>query len=100
MTDQCARNCSFVSGEGSGAAALVIGGLVVLHALRTRLGERVITVAQLFLATSAFTAAALRVILGRHFLSDTIFAALLVALIALLLWPIVQRGGFALRGRS
>lgn len=100
MTDQCARNCSFVSGEGSGAAALVIGGVVILQALRDRLGDRVLVTAQVFLATAAVTAAALRVILGRHFLSDTIFAALLVALIALLLWPIVQRGGISLRRKS
>jgi lipid A 4'-phosphatase len=100
MADQCARNCSFVSGEGSGAAALVIGGVVVLQALRDHVSERVLVAAQVFLATAAVTAAALRVILGRHFLSDTIFATLLVALIALLLWPIVKRGGFSLRRKS
>lgn len=100
MTDQCARNCSFVSGEGSGAAALVIGGLVVLNVWRSRLDARVMTLAQSVLVAAAITAASLRVILGRHFLSDTVFAALLVALVALLLWPIVQRGGLSWRGRS
>lgn len=100
MTDQCARNCSFVSGEGSGAAALLIGGLVILQALRDRLNGRVLWATQMFLVTAALTAAALRVVLGRHFLSDTVFAALLVALIALLLWPIVQHGGFSLRRKS
>jgi lipid A 4'-phosphatase len=97
ITDQCARNCSFVSGEGSGAAALAIGGLLVLEALRSRLWPGVLVTLQGLVVTAAITGAALRVVLGRHFLSDTVFAALLVAVIALLLWPVFARGGLVLR---
>lgn len=97
ITDQCARNCSFVSGEGSGAAALAIGGLVVLQALRSRLWPGVVVTLQGIVITAAITGAALRVVLGRHFLSDTVFAALLVAVIALLLWPVFARRGLVLR---
>ena len=96
ISDQCARNCSFVSGEGAGGAALVIGGLVVLMALRRRLGGPVLWIAQGALIAAGLTGAAMRVGFGRHFLSDTVFAALLVGLIAIALWPLVSRGGVAL----
>ena len=86
-TDQCAHNCSFVSGEGAGAAAMVISVALMLFAYgRGRLnvfgwqgGVLAIT------ALLAATAMVLRVALGRHFLSDTIFAVLFVVLGACLL---------------
>jgi len=85
MTDQCAANCSFVSGEGSGAAALAIA-LVVIGPFLTAGWRRGARLA--YLATSiALPAAAIvqRVVTGRHFLSDTVFAILFVVLIAVLL---------------
>lgn len=82
LTDQCAKNCSFVSGEGSGVTALLIGVLLVI-------GNQSPRPAHKWIKTTAFVVAALglslRIIMGRHFLSDTIFAALFVTIIALAL---------------
>ena len=76
VSDECARNCSFVSGEGAGAVALAIGVGVLAPASRwLRAG----------LAGLAALACALRVATGRHFLSDVVFGALLVGVLALAL---------------
>lgn len=86
--DQCARNCSFVSGEGAAAVALAIS-LVVMAPLARRLLGRLFP---LYVAAAiAFPAAglALRVLTGRHFLSDTVFAALIVLAIALVLHRLI-----------
>ena len=83
---ECVRNCSFVSGEGSAAAALLISGLVLscyVGCVCKRLFLRCM------LWGIALTAMGLRVMMGRHFLSDTLFAGLFVAAIALALMRIV-----------
>lgn len=92
-SDQCDRNCSFVSGEGSGAVALAIS-FVVLAPLARRVLPRMLFPAYaaagvILPATGLF----LRVATGRHFLSDTVFAALLVLAIALALhrWLMTDR---------
>ncbi len=88
ISDQCDRNCSFVSGEGSSAAAFFIS-LLVLSAYipNRRMRDIVLTSGFVF----ALLAAELRIIKGRHFLSDTLFAALFVSLVALALaWLLLR----------
>lgn len=78
ITDQCDTNCSFVSGEGSAIATAVIVLAIVLWANMTTLWRAISL--YVVLPMSLF-GIALRVITGRHFLSDTIFGALYCALI-------------------
>ncbi len=82
---ECASNCSFVSGEGAAATALALSLAVLAPAVRrtappwayrTYVGLSIILPA---------TGLVLRVMLGRHFLSDTVFAMLFVSGIALIL---------------
>jgi len=83
--DQCLSNCSFVSGEGAAAVALAISFALIAPAVRARVSPPIY---RLYLALAVLlplTGMALRVMLGRHFLSDTIFAALFVSGIALVL---------------
>lgn len=79
IAGECARNCSFVSGEAAGAAALaVVGGALVPDA-RVRAG----------LWTLAAVAGGLRVATGRHFASDVVFSWLLMGVVALGLWRLM-----------
>ncbi|WP_422075776.1 phosphatase PAP2 family protein [Tranquillimonas rosea] len=78
VTDQCATNCSFVSGEAAGATALAISLAWMARPLPSRLRLPVATLG----VTVAVLAATLRVIKGRHFLSDVILAALFVGTLA------------------
>lgn len=83
--DQCDGNCSFVSGEGAAATALAIAFAVLAPAVRRaapRWAYRIYLGAAILIPS---TGIGLRVMLGRHFLSDTIFAVLIVTGIALVL---------------
>lgn len=83
--DQCASNCSFVSGEGSAAVALAVTFLVLAPLAKRHLPGWFLT---LYFPCAVILPAlglGLRVATGRHFLSDTIFAALFVLAIALVL---------------
>ena len=91
--DQCVANCSFVSGEGSAAAALFVSLLLFLPEVRSRLPR---WCAPVYLASAfivSVTGVALRVAMGRHFASDTAFAVIFVLAIALALyaWIFHQR---------
>lgn len=90
LADQCARNCSFTSGEGSGAAAFFISLLVIGAYIPGRRARDAVLVAGF---AAALFASELRVIKGRHFLSDTLFSWLLVSLVAVLLawWLLRER---------
>lgn len=88
--DQCASNCSFVSGEGASSVAFAIAAIVVLSAFGRRLPEWVRRAGVSLAVIIGFTGAALRVATGRHFLSDTVFAALFVAAIALILHRVLR----------
>lgn len=82
IAGQCAANCSFVSGEAAGATAFAIAAYVLTRfiqspALRHSLFG--------FAFSFAVAGALLRVVFGRHFLSDVIFSALFVSLIAVAL---------------
>ena len=88
ITDQCAHNCSFVSGEGAG---IVAASLVIFYLLAHRLspqGRRALTLGLIVLCSIG---AGLRVAMGRHFLSDVIFAALFMAILFRLMLPVFRR---------
>lgn len=78
----CQANCSFVSGEMSGTTTTAICLLWLLWAWRGhvpamayRAGQTAIVILPLFVAWQ-------RIAAGRHFLSDVVFAALFMLLIA------------------
>lgn len=78
LTDQCVRNCSFISGEAASAFALLI--LVVF------INPKYST---LYLAAAGIAAAAFsfnRVVFGAHFLSDVVIAWNVMFVLAALLW--------------
>lgn len=87
--NECDTNCSFVSGEGSGATALAIAFLVlapyVLKNVSRRLRRKYMTWALILPGVAIF----LRVAMGRHFLSDTVFAILFVLMVAALLYGLI-----------
>ncbi|OYU16730.1 MAG: hypothetical protein CFE34_19455 [Rhodobacteraceae bacterium PARR1] len=94
MTDQCLRNCSFVSGEVAGTTALAVVMVVAAWHLRAHLSRlsflTLVIVAPLLVVLSALQ----RISAGRHFLSDAILAALFTLLIAVQMYRwIVERGG-------
>ncbi len=76
MTDQCATNCSFVSGHAA------IGFWVVAFALLVPRRHRRAALAGA-LAFGAMVGAA-RIVVGGHFLSDTVFAG--VVTVAVTVW--------------
>ncbi|WP_426033240.1 phosphatase PAP2 family protein [Cypionkella sp. TWP1-2-1b2] len=85
ISDQCARNCSFVSGEGAGTTAMTIALLLILYRYRSRIAPPLYRTAQaLTLLILAFVAWQ-RVASGGHFLSDVLLSILLVSLIAAVL---------------
>ncbi len=82
FTDQCTRNCSFVSGEVSATVALGVVLWLVAGLWRGRIeGWIVIYLRVLALALPAFVILQ-RVSSGRHFTSDAIFAALITLSVA------------------
>lgn len=90
LVDFCTRNCSFVSGEVSGATVTALVIIILRFHLKHRFHNRV----SILLLTSAISlplAVALqRVAAGRHFLSDTVFAVLFTLLLALALWALLR----------
>lgn len=85
IADQCPANCSFVSGEMSGAAALAILLTMVVAANRVVLGRTGYKAAVFAIAAVPLFTAWQRVAAGQHFLSDVVLAGLIVVLIAALL---------------
>lgn len=85
ITDQCQANCSFISGEMSGATALMIALLMILAANRIWMGESIYRLGQTVALALPLVTAWQRVAVGRHFLSDVVFAGLFVTLIAAVL---------------
>lgn len=87
VADQCISNCSFVSAETSAVTASMISVLVLtvgLTDLRWRIALRSLSIL-VFLAI-----AVLRVVVGRHFVSDVVFAVLLTFGCALFLTFIIS----------
>lgn len=86
-TDQCERNCSFISGEASNIFVLGFAIALLAEAGRRR---------KLFLAAIAAGgfAGLLRIGAGGHFLSDVVFAGVFMALVARgLAWLLFERFG-------
>lgn len=95
MVGICARNCSFVSGEVSGATGTAVALLLLRFHLKRRLNNGM-SILLLIAALCLPPAVALqRVAAGRHFLSDTVFAVFFTLLLALalsvLLRPLSRR---------
>ena len=82
MAGACEGNCSFVSGEGAGAVAMAIalGSLVPSPWLRAAL------------AALAALASGARIVTGRHFVSDVVFGAFLMAFVAMGLYRLLRIG--------
>lgn len=81
----CTTNCSFISGESSGAAWLAAPALLAPPALRPAV----------LAGVAAYTAviSVLRIGFGGHFLSDTLIAILVTLLIVAFGWRLVFRRG-------
>ncbi|MGV6838966.1 MAG: phosphatase PAP2 family protein [Planktomarina sp.] len=93
LTDQCAANCSFVSGEAAGAATLCLVVWIITHFYRPALW---VPLVRYGIIAISVTASVLRIAKGRHFISDVWFAWTLVGLVAIvlaLLWTrVLYRG--------
>lgn len=85
ISDQCAANCSFVSGEGAGSMAMTITALLILWLLRDRLPGAVYRLGQAAALMMLGFVGWQRVASGGHFLSDVLLSWLIVALIAAIL---------------
>lgn len=84
-TDQCARNCSFISGEASSIFAVGFALALLAEATRRR---RLLIAA---IAAGSF-AGFLRIGGGGHFLSDVFFAGIFMAFVARgLYWLLFER---------
>lgn len=87
IADQCEKNCSFVSGEGSALATiLILFGILVYPYISQKF--RIIGLVTIL--PIGVIGIALRVVTGRHFFSDTIFAILFCALVAWGLYRVFQ----------
>ncbi|MFQ5623256.1 MAG: phosphatase PAP2 family protein [Paracoccaceae bacterium] len=88
ITDQCEWNCSFVSGE---AAALTTFFLLVAIILwphvKTGTGRVALAV---FCGSLALLTSAFRVLMGRHFLSDSLFGMLFAAIVVIALYVVLD----------
>ncbi len=85
---QCLDNCSFTSGETAIAASLAIPLVVILwpHLSQNRGRLLAVLAAVLYIAGTSL----LRIGLGRHFLSDTVFSVLIAGGVALALYPVLR----------
>ena len=83
LTDQCVRNCSFISGEAASAFALLT--LVVF--IRPKYSTLYLGAVGIVAAAFSFN----RVVFGAHFLSDVMIAWNLMFVLAVLLWQWFSR---------
>lgn len=94
ITDQCLRNCSFVSGEVAGTTALAVVMVVAAWHLRGHLSRLAFLLLMISAPILVVLSALQRISAGRHFLSDALLAALFTVLIAVQMYRwIVERGG-------
>ncbi len=87
ISDQCKRNCSFISGESSSIFALFIAASLMGGAW-----WRVLLGSGLLLGSAA---GLMRMAQGGHYLSDVIFSGVFMALVALLLHWIFFRAEYS-----
>lgn len=88
----CTRNCSFVSGEVSGATVTALAFLLIRSHLRQRIPKKAAAFFWFAALCLPPTVALQRVAAGRHFLSDTIFAVLFTLALALVLSALFGAG--------
>jgi lipid A 4'-phosphatase len=88
MVEECARNCSFTSGEVALAAGLALPMLVLLWPrLRSRRARIIgVLVAAFYIATVSL----FRIGLGRHYFSDALFSTLFAGAVAFVLYPVLR----------
>ncbi|MEO8244986.1 MAG: phosphatase PAP2 family protein [bacterium] len=91
ISDQVLRGRSFVSGEMAGATALAVVLTMIVRANRALLGEVGYRLGLALVLAIPLVTAWQRMAAGRHFLSDVVFAGLLVALLARLLALVFYR---------
>lgn len=84
-SDQCATNCSFVSGEGSAAVTFGIAMLALLPVVERRAPRGVALAWRWAAVLIPFATLLQRIATGRHFLSDSVFATLFMLAIGLVL---------------
>lgn len=99
FADQCASNCSFVSGEVS--AAVVLGIVLWLAAglWRGRIEDWAVGYLRVVAVAVTVFVMVQRVVTGRHFASDAVFAALITLSLAWLLHAVFSgAAGQWLRG--
>jgi lipid A 4'-phosphatase len=87
----CVRNCSFVSGEVSGATVTAIALMIFRFYLMGRLHKWVSTLLLTIAWCLPLVVGLQRLGAGRHFLSDAVFAVLFTLLLALVLSEIFRR---------
>lgn len=83
LTDQCVRNCSFISGESASAFALLT--LVVL--IKPKYWTLYLIAIGALAAAFSFT----RVLHGAHFFSDVVIAWNVMLVLAVLIWRLFVR---------
>jgi lipid A 4'-phosphatase len=88
-SDQCASNCSFVSGEGSAAVTLGIAMLALMPVVQRHLPTWAIKAWRFAAFLIPLATLLQRIATGRHFLSDSAFATLFMLGIALILWRLI-----------
>lgn len=92
VAQECASNCSFVSGEGAAAMALGISLIVLIRFAKLRMSDALVRVGFWLVVLLPVLGAAQRLITGRHFLSDMLMAIAIVSCVALLLHALLLRG--------
>ncbi len=95
FADQCARNCSFVSGEAAGATALAISICAVLRANRGRISPLAYQLGLGLALLLPLVTAWQRMAAGRHYLSDVVLGSLLVCLLAAVLRLVMYKDSTA-----
>jgi lipid A 4'-phosphatase len=80
-TGKCSANCSFVSGEVAGIAALCISVIILLHHHSASLGPKTQRSVYIALAVSFGFVVLQRILSGGHFTSDAVLSALLTGLV-------------------
>lgn len=87
ISNQCAANCSFVSGEVAGTTAMSVALWLVLQAWRQALPRALHVALAVLVIALPILSGLQRVFVGDHFASDAVLAALMTLVVAAWLWP-------------